>query len=102
MKSIEDRIEEFKSRVSSNPEFYQKLYEETTVRLLAFKYAYYILAETIVKDDFYDGLEQSWYVMGRGLGLLNEDETSPCVGFDENHPMAEQGIALAKHFLKIK
>jgi FKBP-type peptidyl-prolyl cis-trans isomerase 2 len=38
--------------------------------------------------------------MGRALGILAEDETSPCIDFDFNHPMANKGIKLANKLLK--
>lgn len=33
--------------------------------------------------------------MGHALELLDQDETSPCVDFDQNHPLAIYGMALA-------
>lgn len=69
------------------------LFEYATVRLMAHKYAYYILGGHYIDDAGYDVEERSWYVMGRALGLLEPDETSPCIGWDETHPMAPQAIA---------
>lgn len=93
------RIDEFRQRAEVEPEFCLELFRYATIRLLAFKYAYYRLSEELVKDKTYDAEEQSWYVMGRALSLIKEDETSPCVDFDENHPLAKEGISLANFLL---
>jgi hypothetical protein len=71
------------------------LYEYATIRLLAHKHAYYVMGQHYIDDAGYDIEEQSWYVMGRALGLLREDETSPCVGWDETHPLAPRALELA-------
>jgi hypothetical protein len=76
-------------------DFCQSLYHDATVKLLAAKYAYYIACKPYLSDASYDGLEKSWYIMGRALELLKEDETSPCVDFDERHPLAKEAIELA-------
>jgi hypothetical protein len=34
-------------------------------------------------------------MMGRMLGQLAPDETSPCIDFDVNHPLAAEAIAYA-------
>lgn len=99
--NIPKRIEDFKQRIKAEPDFCLELFEYATVRLMAMKYAYYVLNQEIIKDYAYDLEEKSWYVMGIALGLLKEDEISPCVGFDEKHPKAEEGVALAKKLLKI-
>ena len=99
MDALEDRISAFKARLKEEPTFCAELYDYATVRLMAFKYAYYILGEEIVKDQTYDQEEKGWYVMGRAMGLLAEDETSPCVGFDESHPKAKEGIEFALKLL---
>lgn len=96
-----ERINDFKERVKEDPEYCLELYEYSTIRLLAHKYAYYILNGQFIEDVGYDGEEHSWYIMGMALGLLKEDETSPCVGFDYNHPLAKKGIELAKR-LKLR
>lgn len=94
--SIEARIEAFKERVETDGQKYCiYLFNLATIRLLAHKYAYYQLGGHFISDDGYDIEEQSWFVMGRALGLVAEDETSPCVGFDHNHPLAEAGKELA-------
>lgn len=91
----EQRIQAFAKRiVDDGREFCEELYHHATVRLLAHKYAYYIKNCHFIVDIAYDGEEKSWYIMGRALGLLKEDETSPCVDFNENHPLAKEGIAL--------
>jgi hypothetical protein len=95
MQSIEERIEEFKKRIEIEPEFCRELFDHATVRLLCHKYAYYVLNKHFIEDIGYDLEEKSWFVMGRALGLLKEDETSPCIDFDPNHPKANEGIALA-------
>jgi hypothetical protein len=96
------RIEDFKTRIEIEPDVCQALYDYATIRLLAHKYAYYKLSQEIIKDAGYDHEEQSWYVMGRALGVLKEDETSPCIDFDENHPLASEGQKLAELLLKRK
>ena len=96
--TVEQRIEWFKVR--EDREFCEQLYKETTIRLLAFKYAYYVKGETLVKDQTYDNEEQSWYVMGAALGYLKEDETSPCVGWGSGHKWAKEAVQLAESFLK--
>lgn len=99
--NIVKHIAAFKKRIEEDPEYCQELFDHATVRLLCFKYAYYVLNETIVKDVTYDLEEKGWYVMGRALGYLAEDQTSPCIDFDSKHPKAPEGIELAKYFLKI-
>lgn len=96
----EEDIKDFKLRIETEPEWCQQLFRESTIKLLAYKYAYYIHAEEIVKDITYDIMEDSWYVMGRALELIHEEETSPCIDFDPKHPLAEEGIKLANKFLK--
>jgi hypothetical protein len=91
----EERIEEFKKRIEVEPEFCLELFEYATVRLMCHKYAYYVKSIQFVEDIAYDGEEKGWFIMGRALGLLKEDETSPCVDFDPTHPKADEGIALA-------
>ncbi len=92
----EDKVNEFKLRCETEKEFCEELYRDTTIRLLAHKYAYYILSGNFVDDIAYDMEEQSWCIMGRALGHLTEDDTSPCIDFDPNHPLADEGIKLAK------
>lgn len=69
---------------------------------MAHKYAYYKLNTEFISDIGYDHEEKSWYVMGRALGLLKEDEISPCIDYDENHPLAIEGQKLAEMLLKRK
>jgi hypothetical protein len=96
---LEERIKDFEARIEADGrEFCLELFEHATVRLMAHKYAYYILSTEFIKDIAYDGEEKSWFVMGRALGLLKEDETSPCVDFDPHHPKAEAGVAMALAF----
>lgn len=97
---IEQGIADFKTRMETELEFCKELYETATIRLMAGKYAYYILSDEFMTDAAYDICESSWYVMGRALGLLSQDDTSPCVDFDENHPYAERGKELALKFCK--
>jgi len=89
------RIEEFKKRFETEREFCEELFRETTIKLLAAKYAYYALSKNYNSDLWYDLTEKDWYVMGRALGHLNENDTSPCVDFDEKHPLANEAIELA-------
>jgi hypothetical protein len=97
---IDESIDFFKQRIKEEPEFCRQLFDYATVRLLALKYAYYILNQELVKDVSYDFSEKDWYVMGRALGVLKEDDISPCVDFDYSHPMAEEGIRLANKLLR--
>ena len=94
--TLDQRIDEFKKRMETELDWCEELFRYATVRLLALKYAYYVESRSIVEDITYDGEEKGWYVMGRALGRLKEDETSPCIDFDRNHPYAEEAIALAK------
>lgn len=98
--TIEDRIEAFKKRMETELEFCRELFDTATVRLLSHKYAYYVEDNPYIDDLTYDGEEKTWFVMGRALGLLKEDEISPCVGFDEKHPMAAKGAELAKKLMR--
>lgn len=94
---LNPRIEEFQNRIESEGrEFCEELYRYATIRLLAHKYAYYVMNGHFISDGAYDGEEKSWYVMGRALGLLKEDETSPCVDFDTKHPLASEAITYAQ------
>lgn len=95
IKETEHRINEFKERIKIEPDFCKELYEYATIRLMAMKYSYYVLSNTFVHDYTYDIEEKNWYIMGRALNILNEEETSPCVGFDETHPKAKEAIELA-------
>ena len=94
------RIDEFKQRFGEEKEWCENLYRYSTIRLLAHKYAYYVLSKQIVPDYSYDIEEKGWYIMGRALGHLKEDETSPCVDFDEKHPLAEEGKEMALRLVK--
>lgn len=96
---LEPRIEEFRKRLETEREFCEELFEYCTVRLLAMKYAYYVCSNSFVKDITYDGTEESWYIMGRALDKLKEDETSPCVDFNYEHPLADRAIELAKQLM---
>lgn len=96
-----ERIEDFKKLINEDKKYCEQLYHYATVRLMAHKYAYYVQSGNFISDDGYDCEEKSWYVMGRALGHLKEDEKSPCIDFDEKHPLAKEGIELAKK-LKMK
>ena len=76
------------------------LFKWMTLRLLAHKYAYYILSTNYIKDATYDLEEKNWFRFGRELGLLAEDETSPCIDFNFNHPLAKDAEILAKYLVK--
>jgi hypothetical protein len=94
---IELAVLEFKARAASELDFCEELFRHATIRLLAHKWAYYTQGgRDFVKDIAYDGEEQSWFIMGRALGHLAEDETSPCIDFDPKHPLASDAIAYAK------
>lgn len=88
------RIEEFKKRIEEDRPFCLDLFEDATIRLLAHKYAYYVHSCQFVDDYAYDHEETSWYIIGRALGALYEDDTSPCIDFDYNHPLANEAIIL--------
>lgn len=81
-------------RLKNEREYIEELFEYTTIRLICFKYAYYVSDKDLVNDNQYDIEEFNWYLIGRAIGKLRNDETTPCVGFDENHPMTKKGIEL--------
>lgn len=86
--------------MKSEPTEYQiELFNWMTLRLMAAKYAYYIENKNYVDDLNYDLSEKDWYKFGLELGLLTEDETSPCIDFDFNHPMANDAQDLALFYL---
>jgi hypothetical protein len=87
------RIEEFKKRLETERNFCEELFELSTINVLAHKYLYYEKHNAIIEDYAYDCIESSWYIMGRALGVLGEDVTSPCVDFNYKHPLAERAIA---------
>jgi hypothetical protein len=95
-----DPVAAFRKRIAQEPEFCEELFRYATVRLLAFKYAYYVLSEEIVKDVTYDLEEKQWFIMGTALGHLKLDETSPCVDWNPDHPLAAEGIALARKLMR--
>lgn len=88
-------VAEFKARFETEREFCEQLFRDSTIRLLAFKYAYYVWDDSLVKDITYDGMEHGWLIMGTALGHLHGDEAGPCIEFDYNHPLAKEGIELA-------
>lgn len=75
------------------------LFKYMTLRLMAAKYAYYILSEPYIKDYAYDDDERAWFALGRKLGLLKEDEISPCIDFDFKHPLAEDAKLLGTYLV---
>jgi hypothetical protein len=85
----------FKEVIASDHEYALSLFRYATVRLLAHKYAYYVLNGNYISDMGYDIEERDWFMMGRMLGQLAPDETSPCIDFDVNHPLAAEAIAYA-------
>ena len=84
----------------SDLEFKKSVFKWQTLRLMAAKYAYYIRAEPYLKDIGYDMAEKEWFKMGRELGLLKEDETSPCIDFDEKHELAKDAKLLGNYLIK--
>lgn len=97
--SDSNRIAEFKKRMETELEFCEELFEDATIKLLACKYAYYECNNPYIKDYAYDLNEKSWYIMGRALGKLKEDETSPCIDWNSKHPLAEKAIILANKLM---
>lgn len=97
---IQQSIKEFQVRMETELDFCKELFEYATVRLMAHKYAYYVCDNPYLDDVAYDLEEKGWYVMGRALGLLKEDEISPCIDFDHNHAFSEKGIELAKQLMR--
>lgn len=93
---IVERIEYFKDRAEKDKDFCEEQYKGLTLRCLAACYHYYELSTIILDDLSYDICEANWYCMGRALGHLKEDETKPCIGFDYNHPLADEAIKLAE------
>ena len=98
------RIEVFRKRIVEDRDYCLELFEHASLRLMAHKYAYYVLARPILSgknsDVAYDIEERSWYVMGRALEILKDGEHSPCIDFDHRHPLAVKGIELATRLLK--
>jgi hypothetical protein len=72
------------------------LFALMTIRLLGQKYVYYKIGDEIASDSQYDAEREGWHKFGLELGILTEDETDPCIDFDENHPLADVAIAWAK------
>lgn len=95
-KYVNKAILDFKKRIEEDKPYCEGLYIYATTRLLAAKYAYYILGESFLKDITYDCEEKVWYIMGRAFNILKEDETSPCIEWDENHFLAKDAMKLAK------
>lgn len=93
-------IAEFQKRMETERSFCEYLFYYSTVRVMAHKYLYYERSMHIVEDITYDGEEYGWHIMGRALGHLKEEDTSPCVGFDHNHPRAKRAEALAKVWIR--
>lgn len=100
MSEFDARIAEFKKRIETEQEFCEELYHDATVKLLAAKYAYYVHNEAYNSDLWYDLTEKDWYVMGRALGHLTEEDHSPCTDFDSKHPLSEEGIILAMRLMR--
>lgn len=75
------------------------LFNWMTLRLMAHKYAYYVHGEAYLKDVTYDLEEKGWHRFGVELGLLNDDEHSPCIDFDWNHPMAQDAKVLSEWYI---
>lgn len=99
--TIEKQIQEFEARIQDDGlEFCATLFQEAELRVMAAKYAYYVSNNPYLDDMAYDILENSWYIMGRALGAIDEDETSPCIGFDSSNKFAPQAIQLAKKLMK--
>lgn len=99
MRDLERGIAEFRIRMETELEFCEELFDYATVRILAAKYAYYVCSNSYLADEAYDGLEKSWYIMGRALGRVKEDDHTPCVDFDEKHPKAPEAIELAQKLM---
>jgi len=97
---IEQYIVEFQVRMETELEYCEELFRHATIRLLAAKYAYYEANNAWMEDVAYDLCEKGWFVMGRALGHLKEDETSPCVDFNREHLLAAEATALAKKLMR--
>lgn len=89
-------IRDFRKRLETEREFCLELFRETTIKVLAAKHAYYVLNNPYLDDLGYDLMEYNWYVMGRALELVEQDEHTPCVDFDESHPLAKEAIELSQ------
>lgn len=99
---IQPKIEAFQKRMETELDFCRELFINSTIYILAAKYAYYTTSKCFIDDMAYDISERSWYIMGRALGVLREDETSPCVGWDEYHPYAKEAVELANKLMRGK
>lgn len=99
---VDKAIEDFKQRITYEKDFCEYLYKEQTIRVLACKYAYYICNNPFISDAGYDIAERSWFIMGRALSYLKEDETSPCIDWDDKHLLAIEAIELANKLMRVK
>ena len=99
---INSRIDDFKKRMETELEFCEALFQCMTIRLLAAKYAYYVKSSPFMEDMAYDFAEKCWYIMGRALGHLKEDEISQCIDFDDNHLFAPEAIKEANKLMRSK
>lgn len=93
-----ERIDRFKNKIETEGrEFCLSLFMRSEMFLLAAKYLYYTQPGwEIMSDVAYDIEEKGWCVMGQALGEIDDETSSPCVGFDETHRSAAAGIELAE------
>lgn len=95
------QIEDFEKRIEIDGlDFCTKLYEDAEIKIMACKYAYYVVNSPYKSDTAYDLAEHLWFVMGRALGDLEMDETTPCVGWDSGQRSASKGRELAKKLMR--
>ena len=75
-------------------------FNRLTVKLMICKYLYYIKDTNMMLDYEYDMLERRWHALGMQLNILTREDTSPCVGFNKNHPQAILATELGEIWLK--
>lgn len=85
---------------SSKDKWLRFVFKFYTLRLMSFKYGYYIMCKVLEHDRVYDTHERTWFQLGRKLGILTEEQTSPCIDFDFAHPMARRAEKYAKAYFK--
>lgn len=73
-------------------------FKNLTIQLMCHKYLYYELNNPVILDWDYDMLNREWLKLGQEIGVLTEDDTMPCIGFDEKHPLAAEGKITAEKY----
>ena len=101
-KETTKRIEETRSRIETDGmEFLGTLFRYAEIRIMAAKYVYYNHPKMVFMEDLqYDIEETNWYIIGRAIGALKEDETSPCIDWDPKQRFAPEAKCLGLRLMK--